>query len=476
MIALVTSSAMERISGFCPSTDRLIGTAPGESGGGGGARVGMGAPLTSRASEPPPARRLAPGDRRPAVATAVDRVQRGRQVARLGVFREVHESRRPPRMFTSSGSTSRRIASSTFCLRAWTTRAFERRSATMSGVPSATPPSSPTATDGRGGAPGAGGTPGTGGEAMAAPPRIRLKKNWVRSWANSLGVRMLERDDLRLLESHRHVHDLQDFQDAADIGGGVGEDEEVGLPVGADRALGGDVGAQERGRVGGTEILQRHDLGDDLAACRIGSGLAAHHGAQGRLRRALASDDAIDVVGLDRGEPVRVEDGQQEVQDLFTWDLAHRLQGHLPAAHVRSEDVVEARDLGGRLHHHLDVRVVEVEHDHAWRIGGGRGSREQEHQQEDARERLHFVPRGGVGGAATSAAGSGGVAAPGVVGAARRAATGGAAARCAAVGCAGWGLAGSLSMISTRPSGPRITTRSSRMRTSFPPPTASPSA
>jgi hypothetical protein len=231
---------------------------------------------------------------------------------------------------------------------------FDRRSAAIDGAPPGPPGSNPE-------------TGRRGAEATAREELLEHRRQL-------LGVRVLERDDLGLLLHARHVHALQDLEDAPDIGGGVGDDEEIGALVRVERALLRHEGAQEAHGLGGVEELQRHDLGQHLVARNAGR-LAPDHRADGRLRGALAGNDPVDIARLHRGEPVDVKDRHQQREHLVAPDPADGLQRHLPAAYVGRQHVVEAGGLRHRLDDDLDVRVVEVERHLApprGRRGGGR--------------------------------------------------------------------------------------------------------
>ena len=174
---------------------------------------------------------------------------------------------------------------------------------------------------------------------------------------------MAEGDDLELVHRHFHVHQLDDVEHAADVGGRVRDDEEVRLAMGGDAALLGHEGAQEIHGIRRADVLQRNELGQDLVPAARGICLASDDRSDRGLGRAFLRDDAIEVARLDGGQAVDVEDRQQHIEDVVVGDLADGLDRHLSTACRRGQHVVEADDLGGRLDDHLHVGIVEVEHD-----------------------------------------------------------------------------------------------------------------
>jgi hypothetical protein len=226
------------------------------------------------------------------------------------------------------------------CLRAWTTSELERRSGTISGR------CGQGARRARGARRGA-----------CAPAREELGQEL----GQLLRVGVLERDDLQLAQRHLDVHQVEHLEEPADVGGAVGDDQEIRLAVRGEGALGGHERAQQRDRVLGADELEWDHLAHHLVVGQAGAHLPADDGLHGGLGGVLPKDDPVQVAGAHRGETVDVEDGEQHREDLVARDLAHRLD--FPAARRGREHVVETHDLGGGLDHDLHVGVVEVQHE-----------------------------------------------------------------------------------------------------------------
>ena len=112
-----------------------------------------------------------------------------------------------------------------------------------------------------------------------------------------------------------------------------------------------------------------HDLRDDLVTGARGIRGGAHDGGHRPLARALDRHDLVEVAGAHGGDPVHLEDRQQDAEDVLLGDPPRRLHGDLLARHARSQHVVEAHDLAGGVDDRLDVGVVEVEHDEPAALG-----------------------------------------------------------------------------------------------------------
>jgi hypothetical protein len=141
--------------------------------------------------------------------------------------------------------------------------------------------------------------------------------------------------------------------------------------VGGHGALLSHEGAEEIDRIGRADVLERHDLGQDLVARAHRVDVPSDHGPHGRLRCPLAGDDPVEIARAHGGQAVDVEDGQQHVEDVVAGDLAGGLDRDLPPPRLWRQHVVEPHDLGGRLDHDLHVGIVEVEND----VAGTRGAR-----------------------------------------------------------------------------------------------------
>ena len=167
-------------------------------------------------------------------------------------------------------------------------------------------------------------------------------------------------DEPHLVERDLHVEHVHDLEEPGDVGGGVGQDQQVALDdevASLDERPEGDRDPVGRG------VLEGHDLGDQLVVAARGVCLAADHRGQRALADRRGRQDLVEVARANGGHAVDLEDGQEDVEDLVLRDPARGLDGDLLAGHARPDRVVEPGDLAGRLDHGLDVGVVEVEHD-----------------------------------------------------------------------------------------------------------------
>src|SRR5437867_1658338 len=158
------------------------------------------------------------------------------------------------------------------------------------------------------------------------------------------GVGVDDRDDLQLLLRHLHVDQADDFEEPLDVRRGVRDDQHVRLAMGDQGAPRRDERPQQRAEVGDRGVLERHDLRDDLVGRATRIGHLADDRRHGPLARALDADDRVEVARLDRREAVHLEDREQDAEHLFLRDPARGLHRHL-AAHVWRQHVVEADDL-----------------------------------------------------------------------------------------------------------------------------------
>src|SRR5215468_3093170 len=117
----------------------------------------------------------------------------------------------------------------------------------------------------------------------------------VEEHGQLLGIRVADGNDLELVDGHLDVGELEDVEETPDVRRRVGDHDEVGLAVQAHRALTRHEGTQEVHRVLRADVLEAHDLGDELVAGTRRIDFGAHHGADGRLGSALARDDAVHV-------------------------------------------------------------------------------------------------------------------------------------------------------------------------------------
>jgi hypothetical protein len=144
-------------------------------------------------------------------------------------------------------------------------------------------------------------------------------------------------------------------------------------------ALGRHEGPQQIGRIDGPDVLELHDLRQDLGVTGSGIGGAADNGLEGDLGHPFPRDDPIEIPRAHGREPIDIQDSEQHVERVIGGDLPHGLNRHLPTSNVRSEHIVEPDDLGHGLDDDFDVGIVEVQDD---RPRGGRrrwGRRDIEH-------------------------------------------------------------------------------------------------
>ena len=212
----------------------------------------------------------------------------------------------------------------------------------------------------------------SGGELGTGRPEAAAREELGQDLRDVLGIGVLQRQDLELVQRHVDVHQLQDVQEPPDIRRGVGDHQEVGVARGADRALRRHERPQQVQHVGRAGELQRDELGDHLVARHTGVELGADDGPRRCLDRALLGDDPPHVAGLHGGEAVDVEDREEDGEDVVHRNAPGGLDGHLLAPRPRSQDVVEDQQFARRLQDDLDVGIVEVEDDEpARRLGRG---------------------------------------------------------------------------------------------------------
>src|SRR5439155_24681631 len=108
-------------------------------------------------------------------------------------------------------------------------------------------------------------------------------------------------DDLELVHRHFHVDEPDDVEHAADVGGRVGDDEQVRLAMRRDAALLWHEWTEEIHRVHRVDVLEGDELGQRLVAAARGIRLAADHGPDRGLGRALPRGDAVETGRLDGG-------------------------------------------------------------------------------------------------------------------------------------------------------------------------------
>ena len=173
-------------------------------------------------------------------------------------------------------------------------------------------------------------------------------------------------DQPEIVECNLHVEHSHDLEEARHVGGGVGDDQQVALD---DEVAALDERAEGRGDPVGRRVLERDDLGDHLVVAPGGVRLGADDGGQRALADGRRWQDLVEIAGANGGDPIHLEHGQKDVEDLVLGDPARGLDGDLLASHPGPDRVVEPGDLTGGLDDGLDVGVVEVQDDLPTRSG-----------------------------------------------------------------------------------------------------------
>ena len=268
MIALVTSSATKRIStlGGAPSPEtpgkpvgapaargarrRMIGVGAASSGEARARGRRSGRHRSRRVSEMlrgADQRLLGAGDRRAAVAAAVDRVERRGEVPRLGVLREVDEDALAAvdvhvQLLDQPPDDLHVLLARVDHQRVGAALGHDQRP--LAGRPLRCRP-------GRARAAGRGGGGGTAGAAAgsrpgAAAPTRPLAKSWATIWASSWASACLRAMIWSSLRATSTSTSCSISSSRRMLAGGVGQDQQVRLAMGGDRPLRGHEGTQQR--------------------------------------------------------------------------------------------------------------------------------------------------------------------------------------------------------------------------------------
>ncbi len=155
------------------------------------------------------------------------------------------------------------------------------------------------------------------------------------------------------------VNGVDDFVDAADVVGVIGNHQGVGIAVGHDAVGRGNQRAQHRQQLAGRLITQRINLSDDLVA--TGSGGRGSNGG-GALLGIGFRQNAHHPVALHGAEALQA---QRRQQDLVGQLLGHRTGGHDVdiALDAGIENEILAADHAHGLHHRLDVGIDKIQGD-----------------------------------------------------------------------------------------------------------------
>ena len=158
------------------------------------------------------------------------------------------------------------------------------------------------------------------------------------------------------------IHAADDVQHSVDVDTAVDNDQRVGSRVRCQVPVLRYQGPQDRHELGGADIGELHDLGDDSIAFRFGGETGVHPGR-------CVGDDPDDIFGFDRDEAMDLQRGQKGLVERFWghWRIGEK--GHLPR-HPRVHEKVAASHLAHGLHDLTQVGFPVVRHDLRARLLG----------------------------------------------------------------------------------------------------------